>query len=1129
MIVEFDGRPLEIHQALELALVARLALEPARVVAAERLIDDLWGEKLPRNPMASLQSLVYRSRRSLGQGAAAIRTAGNGYLLEAEPEQVDSSRFESLLSRANRTALLEDPQVRRTMFREALALWNGPALAGLEVPFVVSQRARLETARLVAVQERLQADLDCGAHREVIGELEGLVRDHPDEERLWGQLMLALYRSGSQGAALRACNRLRRHLVEELGVNPSPEICDLEKAILLQDPALAWLPSEAQIAPVATIEQKGSTREGIGTAGHDPVPTLQTSRGPHGSEPVRPGESGAVADLIRAARRTSTSGKYPRRSDFLPFVGREEQLDALAHVIEAASREADVKLAVVEGDAGCGKTRLLNELAARAHVDDRVVVLTSAEDDDVLPYRAFADLVREVLASSLASTYLEQLGPLVGDLAWLVPKALSPPAPPMADARLARMRLFEAVVELSNAAAKRQELAFLVDDAHSMGSETAALLAQLLNGGGEKLTIVLAARGDVGSTSRGYSDLLRRHQPVRVGVGPLAREDVEELAAWCPTAEEGHANSTDASMLYSRTAGVPLLLSTLLTGQAPMPGGPGRVDINSLVEGRTRNLSIGVRKMLHVAALMGSDVSPSLIANVTGADSRLVRRALDRVVDRGGLLDPGRSEGEYAWRHSLVRQAVIDSLEPPAMRQFQEALGDAWAGQGEPLRAAWQSLEVLRTIEATTYRLLIAVVDGIDEALRALAFEVAEDLATQALTLCGRSVDPSILVGLLNRLGRSFAYRAKRDDAMQAWEDAAQIARNEGKPELLAEVALATEPYARSTVDFPLRWSLLNELLPKVTHLESSTQVHVISAWVNEGTVSNQGLTDVSVGNHALTLARAGGDDALLATALTAMHNARRAMREIPIDMSRELCEVADRLADRAWVAQARVSALMDAVSLADLDLAESNLGALMSVVDSGASPRAQWEAAMICSSWALLHGDEEASDRHAKTAFETGERYGIEDARLAFAVHLFFRSFHDGTLDRLAEPLSQFANEHPRFSAWRAGAGLALAAAGDAEGAGAARDEVVPQLLVPSIDPTWPIAACVTAQLCWDTKAPAEQTEPLLQALSHYPGRIAVLGRFVGEFGPVDRYLGLLAIIGSDPRARNGWKQRLR
>ena len=112
----------------------------------------------------------------------------------------------------------------------------------------------------MAVQERVQADLDCGAHREVIGELEGLVREHPDEERLWGQLMLALYRSGSQGASLRACNRLRRHLVEELGVNPSPEICDLEKAILLQDPALAWLPADTQTRAVPTSEPRGADR-----------------------------------------------------------------------------------------------------------------------------------------------------------------------------------------------------------------------------------------------------------------------------------------------------------------------------------------------------------------------------------------------------------------------------------------------------------------------------------------------------------------------------------------------------------------------------------------------------------------------------------------------------------------------------------------------------------------------------------------------------------------------------------------------------------------------------------------------------------------------------------------------------
>jgi hypothetical protein len=137
--------------------------------------------------------------------------------------------------------------------------------------------------------------------------------------------------------------------------------------------------------------------------------------------------------------------------------------------------------------------------------------------------------------------------------------------------------------------------------------------------------------------------------------------------------------------------------------------------------------------------------------------------------------------------------------------------------------------------------------------------------------------------------------------------------------------------------------------------------------------------------------------------------------------------------------------------------------------------------------------------------------------------VHMFFRSFHNGTLGQLAGPLMEFAKEHQEFLAWRAGAGLAMAAAGDRQAARAVLDEILPQVVGAEIDPTWPVAACVTAQLCWDSGGGPDQAGMLLRELAAYPGKVAVLGRFIGECGPVSRYLGLLAARASDTRAR-GW-----
>jgi len=1113
--VELDGARLDVQRALEVALVARLALEPTRVVLNERLIDDLWGERLPRNPMANLQGLVYRLRTHLGVAGAALRLDGNGYVFDVSPDNVDSSRFESLVVQSRRDSDQDHLQQRRVVLAEALALWSGRALAGLDVPFAPAQRARLEAARLMALQERIDVDLACGAHREVVGELEGLVVEYPDEERFWAQLMLALYRSGSQGGALRACARLRRHLVEALGVNPSHEITELEKAILLQDPAIGRPSPSAR--EVGSSPPRGA--RGASTADNDEKsPTAGPAPAPL-EEQFAADET--VVEIIKAARRAAPR-KRSSPPHFLPFVGRDDQLALLIRLMEGAGPDQEPGFGLIVGEPGIGKSRLLNEFAAQARSRQALVVETSAEDDEVLPYRPFAELVREVLASSVASAFLDDLGPLVADLAWLIPKAPNRPQPPVTDVGIARLRLFEAVVELAQSASVHQHLVFVVDDAHRMSSETASLLGLLferaVNG---RLTVVLAARPETASRSRGFRELLHRLSPIVVHLGPLSSSQIGDLLTEWPKAlgreKPGLPSVTD---LYQLTKGIPLLIGAVMSGQPTQHLGDGPIDIGDLVAARTRLLSPGVRRMLQVAALMGTDVDADVIATVTRGEARLVRQALDRVVEGGGLLDESDSGDGYIWHHPLVREAVITSLDAPSLRQFREAVGDAWEGQGEALRAARQALDVFEMLEITARRLLSIVLAGIDEALQGLAFELAEEFCHHGLAHCDRRSDPSTAVALLNRLGTTLAYRGRRDDAADTWRKAAQTARDADQPALLAEVALATEPYARSTVDFPLRWALLNEVLAEVAAFSPSVQVRVISAWVNESTLNHHGLLEPALMEHALAIARETGDGPLVATALTATYNSRKAVREVPAAVSGELCDVADRMSDTAWQCQAHLAALIDAVTMADALQAERHLAMFLRAADANSSPRARWEASMVRSTWSLLRGDEEASDRHATASVETGQRYGIEDATLAFAVHMFFRSFHDGTLDRMAAPLMQFAKEHPEFLAWRAGAGLAIAAGGDHEAARAVLDEIVPQVIGATVDPTWPVAACVTAQLCWDSGGHPEQAKMLLHALAKYPGKIAVLGRFIGECGPVARYLGLLAARASDGRA---------
>jgi YVTN family beta-propeller protein len=221
------GRPLVIRRGKEQALLAYLLLHPNEVVPSARLIDDLWDGRPPATAPKVLQNAVSHVRRVIGEGRLVTRE--RGYLLRVEKGELDVQEFERL--------------AKDSRHQEALALWRGPPLVDLQDErFVDDARRRLEEERFAVLEDRIDADLDDGLHAEVVPELEALVAVQPLRERLHGQLMLALYRSGRQAEALEAYQRARRTLSSELGLEPGPQLQELERKILKQDPALAGPP-----------------------------------------------------------------------------------------------------------------------------------------------------------------------------------------------------------------------------------------------------------------------------------------------------------------------------------------------------------------------------------------------------------------------------------------------------------------------------------------------------------------------------------------------------------------------------------------------------------------------------------------------------------------------------------------------------------------------------------------------------------------------------------------------------------------------------------------------------------------------------------------------------------------------
>ncbi len=317
-----DGeRVVDLGGPRERALLARLLISPNLVVSADRLADDLWSGEPPAHWLPTLRVYVSRLRGALGAGA--VLTEPSGYRLGLAAGQLDADEFERLAAAARRDLADGRAEAAAAGLRRALGLWRGPALSGVaDLPFARADAARLEEARLSAVEDWVEAELGCGNHAGMAAELDGLVTSYPLRERLRGQRMRALYRCGRQADALRAYQELRAYLSDELGLEPSVALRGLESAILRQDPALDWqAPPSASPAPPASGPPEPAAR--------DPGP------------PPAAGRAG---------------GRLP--AETTSFIGREADLAAVGKLLAAG------RLVTLTGPGGSGKTRLARQAGA---------------------------------------------------------------------------------------------------------------------------------------------------------------------------------------------------------------------------------------------------------------------------------------------------------------------------------------------------------------------------------------------------------------------------------------------------------------------------------------------------------------------------------------------------------------------------------------------------------------------------------------------------------------------------------------------------------------------------------------------------------------------------------------------
>ena len=368
--VAVDGRPLPLGGPAQRALLALLLLHANEVVSSDRLLDELWADGPPASGATALQVRVSQLRKALGPAGERLETRTPGYLFRAERGELDLERFSQLIEEADGASAA----IAAERFRDALALWRGSPLADLAYEsFAQPAIRRIEELRLAALERRIEADLALGRHADVVADLEAVIDAEPLRERFRGQLILALYRSGRQADALAAYQDARRALADELGLEPSPALQELERAILQQDPELDLGRLERSILVAARSERRlGPLLSLAEPLAHRPAKELILTRLVDTADALEPATTALREQrsaLLQRGLRVRAAG----------FVSSQPASDLVR-----LAAEQDVDLVLIDASRDLLRDPMIAELLARAPCDVAVLVGDEARAGPVL-------------------------------------------------------------------------------------------------------------------------------------------------------------------------------------------------------------------------------------------------------------------------------------------------------------------------------------------------------------------------------------------------------------------------------------------------------------------------------------------------------------------------------------------------------------------------------------------------------------------------------------------------------------------------------------------------------------------------------------------------------------------------
>ncbi|PXY20707.1 BTAD domain-containing putative transcriptional regulator [Prauserella muralis] len=713
LVAEDAHGPLALKGPRHRAVLARLLVARGRVVPVERLAADLWDDP-PERAAGAIQTFVAALRKALEPQrpprtpARLLVTVAPGYALRAEPDAVDAWRFETALTACGDLLAAGQARAALTKADEALGLWRGPAYAEFaEHPWARAEASRLEELRLLAWERRAEALLELGRAAEAVPELESQVDGHPWREGAWRLLALALYRAGRQGDALTALRRARAVLAEDLGVDPGPALARLEADVLAH-------------------------------AGHLDPP---------------PGSGGDAA------------GAGPG------LVGRTAELAALDEAAADTAAHGRLRLVLLSGEAGAGKTALAETLATRLAARGWTTAWGASPEHEGVPAGWPWTRILDALAES-------GNGP--------------PPAPRPGDPLTARFHWQQDVAAYLAGAARSQPLLLVLDDLHWAGEATLELLASLSTDPvpGPVLLVATYRATELSGPLAALLGRVARVQPTRIYLGGLSAGAVSDLVR----ALAGPAvDDATARRIHRRSGGNPFFvreLARLLDGEGAdrLTGAPP--GVRDVVRYRVAALPEAVQDVLRRATVLGAEFDLDLLASLAGGPERVLDAA-ETALRRGFLVEQGARRFRFA--HALVRDALYEDLSESRRAGWHAAVADL--------------LERLRPgdVDALAQHFLLAGTAGTDARAAHYAQAAAERAEARfapheaarlwqaALAAHERAGDdePRRRLTLLMGLVRALAFTGELGRARTHRAEALALAESVGDPALTARAIAA--------------------------------------------------------------------------------------------------------------------------------------------------------------------------------------------------------------------------------------------------------------------------------------------------------------------------------------------------